>query len=67
MRKKFNNPQIKFYIVDMRDKESVDSAMKGVDYVFHDEIANKKINKLNWSKYENSSNWWCWFYRHKFM
>ena len=35
MRKKFNNPQIKFYIGDVRDKESVDSAMKGVDYVFH--------------------------------
>ncbi|MBN1639314.1 MAG: polysaccharide biosynthesis protein [Ignavibacteriales bacterium] len=35
MRKKYNNPKIKFYIGDVRDKESVDSVMKGVDYVFH--------------------------------
>ena len=35
MRKKYNNSQIKFYIGDVRDKESVNSAMKGVDYVFH--------------------------------
>lgn len=35
MRKKYNNPKLKFYIGDVRDKESVDSAMKGVDYVFH--------------------------------
>lgn len=35
MRKKYNNSKIKFYIGDVRDKESVDSVMKGVDYVFH--------------------------------
>ena len=35
MRKKYNNPKIKFYIGDVRDRESVDSVMKGVDYVFH--------------------------------
>jgi UDP-glucose 4-epimerase len=35
MRKKYNNPKIKFYIGDVRDKESVDSVMKGIDYVFH--------------------------------
>ncbi|PID27531.1 MAG: UDP-glucose 4-epimerase [Candidatus Cloacimonadota bacterium] len=35
MRKKYNNPKIKFYIGDVRDRESVDIAMKGVDYVFH--------------------------------
>jgi UDP-glucose 4-epimerase len=35
MRKKYNNPKLKFYIGDVRDKESVDSVMKGVDYVFH--------------------------------
>lgn len=35
MRKKYNNPKLKFYIGDVRDRESVDSVMKGVDYVFH--------------------------------
>jgi len=35
MRKKYNNPKIIFYIGDVRDRESVDSVMKGVDYVFH--------------------------------
>jgi UDP-glucose 4-epimerase len=35
MRKKYSNSKIKFYIGDVRDKESVDVAMKGVDYVFH--------------------------------
>ena len=35
MRKKYNNPKIKFYIGDVRDRESIDSVMKGVDYVFH--------------------------------
>jgi UDP-N-acetylglucosamine 4,6-dehydratase len=35
MRKKYNNPKIKFYIGDVRDYESVKSAMHGADYVFH--------------------------------
>jgi UDP-glucose 4-epimerase len=35
MRKKLNNPKVKFYIGDVRDKSSVNHAMKGVDYVFH--------------------------------
>jgi UDP-glucose 4-epimerase len=35
MRKKYNNPKIKFFIGDVRDRESIDVAMKGVDYVFH--------------------------------
>jgi UDP-glucose 4-epimerase len=35
MRKKYNNPKLKFYIGDVRDKRSVDAAMQGVDYVFH--------------------------------
>lgn len=34
MRIKFNNPKIKFYIGDVRNYESINSAMKGVDYVF---------------------------------
>ncbi len=35
MRKYYNNPNIKFYIGDVRDYESVANAMGGVDYVFH--------------------------------
>ena len=35
MRKKYNNPKIKFYIGDVRDVNSVRNAMYGVDYIFH--------------------------------
>lgn len=35
MRHQLQNPKVKFYIGDVRDKRSVDSAMMGVDYVFH--------------------------------
>lgn len=34
MRHAFQNPKIKYYIGDVRNKESVDIAMRGVDYVF---------------------------------
>jgi len=35
MRHRLNNPKVKFYIGDVRDKRSVDGAMMGVDFVFH--------------------------------
>ena len=35
MRKRYANSKIKFYIGDVRDRDSVSSAMRGVDYVFH--------------------------------
>lgn len=35
MRHSLQNPKIKFYIGDVRDKRSVDGAMVGVDYIFH--------------------------------
>lgn len=35
MRHQLQNPKVKFYIGDVRDKRSVDTAMMGVDYVFH--------------------------------
>lgn len=35
MRHSLQNPKVKFYIGDVRDRRSVDGAMKGVDYVFH--------------------------------
>ncbi|MDT0294040.1 polysaccharide biosynthesis protein [Mesonia ostreae] len=35
MRNLYKNDKIKFYIGDVRNKSSVDNAMRGVDYVFH--------------------------------
>jgi UDP-N-acetylglucosamine 4,6-dehydratase len=35
MRKKNNNPKLKFYIGDVRDVDSVRTVMRGVDFVFH--------------------------------
>ncbi|PLS36742.1 UDP-glucose 4-epimerase [Carnobacterium maltaromaticum] len=35
MRKKYNNPKIKYFIGDVRDINSVKNAMYGVDFVFH--------------------------------
>lgn len=35
MRKRYNNSKIKFHIGDVRDYESVATAMIGVDFVFH--------------------------------
>ena len=35
MRQHYQNDKIKYYIGDVRDKRSLDNAMRGVDYVFH--------------------------------
>ena len=35
LRKRVNNPKVKFYIGDVRDRDSLISAIKGVDYIFH--------------------------------
>lgn len=35
MRKTFNNEKLKFYIGDVRDPQSISTAMRGVNYVFH--------------------------------
>ena len=35
MRKKYNNSKLNFFVGDVRDKTSVDDAMKDVDFVFH--------------------------------
>ena len=34
-RRRLSNPKVKFYIGDVRDPLSIESAMRGVDYVFH--------------------------------
>jgi UDP-N-acetylglucosamine 4,6-dehydratase/5-epimerase len=35
LRKKINNPKVKFYIGDVRDSRSVENVVQGVDYIFH--------------------------------
>jgi UDP-glucose 4-epimerase len=35
MRKRYNNPKLKFYIGDVRDYQSVLNAVRGVDYIYH--------------------------------
>jgi len=35
MRHRLNNPKVKFYIGDVRNKRSVDNAMRGVNFIFH--------------------------------
>ena len=35
MRKKYNSPKLKFYVGDVRDVDSVRTAVRGVDYIFH--------------------------------
>ena len=42
MRKKFNHPKLKFYLGDVRDYQSVLSATRGVDFIFH-AAALKKV------------------------
>ena len=35
MRKRLNNPKVKFYLGDVREIRSVEHAVDGVDYIFH--------------------------------
>ena len=35
MRKRYNNPKLKFYIGDVRDPQSVMNAVREVDYIYH--------------------------------
>ncbi len=35
MRKKYNNNKLKFYLGDVRDVNSVNDAVRGVDFIFH--------------------------------
>ena len=35
MRKKFNHPKLKFFIGDTRDYQSIDTPIRGVDFIFH--------------------------------
>lgn len=35
LRRRLSNPKVKFYIGDVRDYRSVETAVRGVDYIFH--------------------------------
>ena len=35
LRRELNNVKIKFYIGDIRDFSSIDTATRGIDYIFH--------------------------------
>ncbi|MBT7545413.1 MAG: polysaccharide biosynthesis protein [Kordiimonadaceae bacterium] len=35
LRRRVNNPKVKFYIGDIRDRRSVENVVRGVDYIFH--------------------------------
>lgn len=35
LRRRLRNPKVKFYIGDVRDPQSVETAVRGVDYIFH--------------------------------
>ena len=35
LRKRLNNPKVKFYIGDVRDRDSLIPAINGVDFIFH--------------------------------
>ena len=35
LRKRINHPKVKFYIGDVRDLASIETVVKGVDYIFH--------------------------------
>ena len=35
LRKKFNNNKIKFYLGDVRDRNSIEEATRGIHYIFH--------------------------------
>jgi UDP-N-acetylglucosamine 4,6-dehydratase len=34
-RRRLSNPKVKFYVGDVRDSQSIETAVRGVDYIFH--------------------------------
>src|SRR5580658_49726 len=51
MRKRFNNPRIKYFIGDVRDAASLLEPMQNVDYVFHS-AALKQVPSCEFFPYE---------------
>lgn len=54
MRNKYNDPKLHFIIGDIRDKESIEKALIGVDYVFHaaalKQVPAGEINPIEYIK-----------------
>ena len=44
MRRFYNNDKLKFYIGDVRDPNSIDDSIRGVDFVFHAAALNKYLH-----------------------
>jgi len=51
LRKKINDPKVKFIIGDVRDYNSVESAVQGVDFIFH-AAALKQVPALEYDPFE---------------
>lgn len=55
MRKKYDNPKLKFYIGDVRDYQSILNASRGVDFIYH-AAALKQVPSCEISSYGSSKN-----------
>ena len=55
MRQLYKSDKIKYYIGDVRNKKSIDSAMRGVDFVFH-AAALKQVPSCEFFPYRGSEN-----------
>ena len=53
MRHALQNPKVKFYIGDVRNKRSVDNAMHSVDFIFH-AAALKQVPSCDFFLYRSS-------------
>ena len=55
MRKQINREDVKFFLGDVRDRESIDRAMEGVDFVFH-AAALKQVPSCEFFSFRSSKN-----------
>ena len=53
MRRLHNNKKLKFYIGDVRDKNSIDDALNGVDFVFHAAALKQDLLRISsfWTRF----------------
>ncbi len=55
MRHTYQSEKIKYYIGDVRDKESLKNAMYGADYIFH-AAALKQVPSCEFFSFRSSQN-----------